>query len=356
MKKQYIIPIFVPHLGCPNNCTFCNQKIISGETKEITPDDVKKTVEFYLESFKEKNKYTEIAFFGGSFTGIEIEKQEALLKAAFEFIKAKKVNSIRVSTRPDYIDKEKLKLLKKYGVKTIELGVQSTNDYILRRCKRNHTFADVKKASKLIRWYGFTLGHQMMVGLPESTVLDELRTAKDLAKLRPKIMRIYPVLVLRGTELEKEMLEGTYTPLSVEQAVERSKELCYFFAKKKINVIRVGLQSTDTISDISKNENSKVVAGPYHETFRQLVESSMNYDTIVKKIKSYNVKVRQVEIITSPDNVNNVVGYKRENIEKLREFYDVDAKVKQDKKMKNGKIQINVVKVYKDFLDDDERV
>lgn len=356
MKKQYIIPIFVPHLGCPNNCTFCNQKIISGETKEITPDDVKKTVEFYLESFKEKNKYTEIAFFGGSFTGIEIEKQEALLKAAFEFVKAKKVNSIRVSTRPDYIDKEKLKLLKKYGVKTIELGVQSTNDYILRRCKRNHTFADVKKASKLIRWYGFTLGHQMMVGLPESTVLDELRTAKDLAKLKPKIMRIYPVLVLRGTELEKEMLEGTYIPLSVEQAVERSKELCYFFAKKKINVIRVGLQSTDTISDISKNENSEVVAGPYHETFRQLVESSMNYDTIVKKIKSYNVKVRQVEIITSPDNVNNVVGYKRENIEKLREFYDVDAKVKQDKKMKNGKIQINVVKVYKDFLDDDERV
>ena len=356
MKKQYIIPIFVPHLGCPNNCTFCNQKIISGETKEITPDDVKKTVEFYLESFKEKNKYTEIAFFGGSFTGIEIEKQEALLKAAFEFVKAKKVNSIRVSTRPDYIDKEKLKLLKKYGVKTIELGVQSTNDYILRRCKRTHTFADVKKASKLIRWYGFTLGHQMMVGLPESTVLDELRTAKDLAKLKPKIMRIYPVLVLRGTELEKEMLEGTYTPLSVEQAVERSKELCYFFAKKKINVIRVGLQSTDTISDISKNENSEVVAGPYHETFRQLVESSMNYDTIVKKIKSYNVKVRQVEIITSPDNVNNVVGYKRENIEKLREFYDVDAKVKQDKKMKNGKIQINVVKVYKDFLDDDERV
>ena len=356
MKKQYIIPIFVPHLGCPNNCTFCNQKIISGETKEITPDDVKKTVEFYLESFKEKNIYTEIAFFGGSFTGIEIEKQEALLKAAFEFVKAKKVNSIRVSTRPDYIDKEKLKLLKKYGVKTIELGVQSTNDYILRRCKRNHTFADVKKASKLIRWYGFTLGHQMMVGLPESTVLDELRTAKDLAKLKPKIMRIYPVLVLRGTELEKEMLEGTYTPLSVEQAVERSKELCYFFAKKKINVIRVGLQSTDTISDISKNENSEVVAGPYHETFRQLVESSMNYDTIVKKIKSYNVKVRQVEIITSPDNVNNVVGYKRENIEKLREFYDVDAKVKQDKKMKNGKIQINVVKVYKDFLDDDERV
>lgn len=356
MKKRYIIPIFVPHLGCPNNCTFCNQKTISGQTKEVTPEDVKETVEYYLSSFKEKNIYTEIAFFGGSFTGIEIEKQEALLKAAYEFIKLKKVNSVRVSTRPDYIDKDRLKLLKKYGVKTIELGVQSTNDYILRKCKRNHTFDDVKKASKLIRWYGFTLGHQMMVGLPDSTLLDELRTAKDLAKLKPKIMRIYPVLVLKGTELEKEYLDGTYFPLSVEQAVERCKELCYFFAKKKINVIRVGLQSTDTISDLSKNEDSEVVAGPYHETFRQLVEASMNYDMIVRKIRSFNTKVKEVEIVTSPDNVNNVVGYKRENILKLKDYYDVDAKVKQDEKMKKGKIDIRVTKVYTNFLDENENV
>ena len=134
------------------------------------------------------------------------------------------------------------------------------------------------------------------------------------------------------------------------------KELCYFFAKKKINVIRIGLQSTDTISDISKNENSEVVAGPYHENFRQLVQSAINYDKIVKKIKSFNVKVREVEILTSPDNVNNVVGYKRENIKKLKDFYDVEAKVKQDNKIKNGKIIINVKKVYKDFLDDNESV
>ena len=356
MKKRYIIPIFVPHLGCPNNCTFCNQKTISGQTKEVTPKDVKETVEYYLNSFKEKNVYTEIAFFGGSFTGIEIEKQEDLLQAAYEFIKLKRVNSIRVSTRPDYIDKPRLKLLKKYGVKTIELGVQSTNDYILKRAKRNHTFEDVKKASKLIRWYGFTLGHQMMVGLPDSTLIDELRTAKDLAKLKPKIMRIYPVLVLKGTELEKDYLDGTYFPLSVEQAVERCKELCYFFEKKKINVIRVGLQSTDTISDLSKNENSEVVAGPYHETFRQLVESAMNYDKIVNKIRSFNTKVKEGEIVTSPDNVNNVVGYKRENILKLKDYYDVDAKVKQDEKMKKGKIDIRVTKVYTNFLDENENV
>lgn len=356
MKKRYIIPIFVPHLGCPNDCTFCNQKTISGQTREVTPDDVTKTVDYYLNSFKKNDRYTEIAFFGGSFTGIEMEKQEALLKTAYDFVKSKKVNSIRVSTRPDYIDKERLKLLKKYKVKTIELGVQSTNDYVLKKCKRNHTFNDVRKASKLIRWNGFTLGHQMMVGLPESTLLDELQTAKDLARLKPKMMRIYPVLVLKGTELEKDYENGMYFPLSVEQAVERCKELCYFFAKKRINVIRVGLQSTDTISDLSKNNNSEVVAGPYHETFRQLVEASINYDTIVKKIKSYNTKVKEVEIITSPENVNNVVGYKRENVLKLKDYYDVDVKIKQSRKMKNGKIDIKITKVYTNFLDENENV
>ncbi len=356
MKKQYIIPIFVPHLGCPNDCTFCNQKTISGQIKEVTPKDVREIVEYYLKSFKNKDRYIEIAFFGGSFTGIEKGKQEALLKAAYEFIKQKKVNSIRISTRPDYIDNDKLKLLKKYKVKIIELGVQSTNDYILKKCKRNHTFEDVKKASKLIRRKGFILGHQMMVGLPESNALDEIRTAKDLAKLRPKIMRIYPVLVLRGTELEKDYLNGTYIPLSLEQAVERCKELCYFFKKKKINVIRVGLQSTDTISDFQKNEKSEVIAGPYHETFRQLVETSISYDNIVNKIKKYDVKVKEVEILTSSENVNNVIGYKRANILKLKEYYDVDAKVKEDPLIKNGDIKINITKVYTDFLDEDDNV
>lgn len=258
-KQHYIIPIFVPHLGCPNDCTFCNQKSISGQTKRVTKKEVKETIEEFLESFKEENSYKEVAFFGGSFTGIEKEKQEELLEVAYEYIKNKKIDSIRVSTRPDYIDKERLKLLKKYGVKTIELGVQSTNDYILKKCKRGHTFEDVKRASKLIRRYGFELGHQMMIGLPESTKLDELNTARDLAKLRPKIVRLYPVLVIKNTELEDEYNNGEYEPLNVDQAVERCKELYYFFTKKKISVIRMGLQSTDLICN-PQNEKSEVVA------------------------------------------------------------------------------------------------
>ena len=356
MKQNYIIPIFVPHLGCNNQCTFCNQRTISGQMKDITPEDVKKTIEYYLKNFKDKEKEVEIAFFGGSFTGIDTKKQIELLEIANKYIRANKVKSIRVSTRPDYIDKEKLKLLKKYKVRTIELGVQSANDYILKKCKRGHTFEDVKSASKLIRRHGFVLGHQMMVGLPESTMLDEINTAKALAKLKPKIMRIYPVLVLKGTELEKEYNDGSYEPLSLSQAVERCKELCYFFGKKHIKVIRIGLQNTDTISDSKKNKSSEVVSGPYSENFRQLVESSMCYDMIVNKIKSYNVKVKEVEIITNPKNVDNVVGYKKENVQKLKEYYNVDVKIKQDFSIKNEDIKINILKKYTDFLDENENV
>ena len=258
-KEQYIIPIFVPHLGCPNDCTFCNQKSISGQTKKVTKKEVKKTIDEYIKGFKNKDYYIEVAFFGGSFTGIEKDKQEELLSVAYEYVKNKKIDSIRVSTRPDYIDKDKLKLLKKYGVKTIELGVQSTNDYILKKCKRGHTFEDVKRASKLIRRFRFELGHQMMIGLPESTKLDELNTARDLVKLKPKIVRLYPVLVIKKTELEKEYEAGEYEPLTVQQAVERCKELYYFFTRKKVTVIRMGLQNTDLISN-PKNEKSEVVA------------------------------------------------------------------------------------------------
>ena len=353
MKKQYIIPIFVPHLGCPNDCTFCNQKSISGQQKKVTENDVRETIEYYLNSFKEKDAYKEVAFFGGSFTGIDVEEQEMYLKTAYDYIKEKKIDGIRISTRPDYIDKHTLKRLKKYKVKTIELGVQSTNDYVLELCKRGHTFEDVKKASKLIRRYGFDLGHQMMVGLPESTEKDEITTAKDLIKLKPKMVRIYPVLVIKGTELEKQYLAGEYEPLEVRQAVERCKELCYLFGKKKIKVIRIGLQNTDTIC-YPENQESEVVAGPYHETFRQLVESSIYYDTIVNKIKKYDVKVKEVEVITHPQNVSNIVGYKRENVEKLKNMYDIDLSIVQDIKFSPDKIEVIISKKYRDFKDDNE--
>ena len=345
MKKEYIIPIFVPNLGCPNDCTFCNQKKISGKVTNVSAKDVKDTIEYYLKNFKDDSKYVEVAFFGGSFTGIDIDVQKELLEAANEYIKDKKVESIRISTRPDYINKDILKMLKKYNVRTIELGVQSSNDYILNKSKRNHTFEDVKKASKLIRRYHFILGHQMMIGMQDSTELDEINTARDLIKLKPKMVRIYPVLVIKGTELEKEYENGEYIPLSIEQAVQRAKEVTYMFRKKRIDVIRIGLQNTEEITD-PKQEKSEVVAGPYHPAFRQLVEAEMWYDSIAEKIRKINMKVKTVEIKINAEDVNNVVGHKKENIVKLKELYDVDVIIKQDEDLKPGKFEINVIDTF----------
>lgn len=345
MKKEYIIPIFVPHLGCPNNCTFCNQKRISGQTKQVTAKDVKETIDYYLKNFKDNHKYVEVAFFGGSFTAIEKEKQIELLEAAQEYIKNKKVNSIRISTRPDCIDKEILKRMKKYHVKTIELGVQSTNNYILTRCKRGHTGEDVKKASKLIRRFGFILGHQMMVGLPESTKQDEINTAKELIKLRPKIVRIYPVLVIKDTQLADEYEKGEYIPLTVGQAVERCKEIVDLFNRNRINVIRIGLQNTEEISD-PNTEKSSVIAGPYHPAFRQLVEDSMWYDAIVNKIKKINAKVKKVKIIANDINVNNIIGHGKENMLKLKEIYNVDIVIEKNDKIKSGKFKLEILESY----------
>ncbi len=350
MKKEYIIPIFVPHLGCPNSCTFCNQKTISGQSKQVNAKDVRDTIEYYLSNFKDNNKYVEVAFFGGSFTGIEEEVQEELLQAAFEYVKQKKVNSIRISTRPDYIDKKILKRLKKYKVKTIELGVQSTNNYILSRCQRGHTFEDVKKASKLIRRKRFILGHQMMVGLPESTKLDEINTTKALIKLKPKIVRIYPVLVIKGTKLEEEYKNNEYIPLTVNQAVERCKEIVAMFNKKNIRVIRLGLQNTNTIDEPGHNE-SEVVAGPYHPAFRQLVESSMWYDSVLEHIKQFNTKVKVVEIRANPMNINNIIGHKKENINKLNEIYDVEVNVTSDESIRPGDFKVNILKTYEECID-----
>ena len=353
MNKEYVIPVFVPHLGCPNDCIFCNQKSISGQKKNITKEEAKKTIDNFLKNIKDKDAKKEIAFFGGSFTGIDENVQEELLQIAYEYIEKGQVDSIRISTRPDYINKEILKRLKKYKVKTIELGVQSTNDYILGRANRGHTFKDVEKASKLIRWYGFNLGHQMMVGLPESTRIDEINTAKALIKLKPKMIRIYPVLVIKGTKLEKEYNEGIYEPLPLVQAVETCKELVRMFTDKKIEVIRVGLQNTDEICN-PENKESEVVAGPFHPAFGQLVESSMWYDAIVEKIKKLNVKVKEVEVTVNPIDVNNVIGHKKENVIKLKDTYEVDLIVKQDKNIKQGKSKIEITKKYNDFLEENE--
>ena len=184
-----------------------------------------------------------------------------------------------------------------------------------------------------------------MVGLPESTTIDEINTAKDLIKLKPKMVRIYPVLIIKNTQLEKDYKEGKYTPLTVVQAVEVCKEIVRLFHDKNIDIIRIGLQPTDEIAEPGTGK-SEVVAGPYHPAFRQLVESAMWYDAIVGKIKRLNVKVKEVEVTVNPIDANNVIGHKKENVLKLKNTYDVDLIIKQDTKMKQGKSKIEITKTY----------
>ena len=184
-----------------------------------------------------------------------------------------------------------------------------------------------------------------MVGLPESTTIDEINTAKDLIKLKPKMVRIYSVLIIKNTQLEKDYKAGKYTPLTVVQAVEVCKEIVRLFHDKNIDIIRIGLQPTDEIAEPGTGK-SEVVAGPYHPAFRQLVESAMWYDAIVGKIKRLNVKVKEVEVTVNPIDANNVIGHKKENVLKLKNTYDVDLIIKQDTKMKQGKSKIEITKTY----------
>ena len=344
MKEHYIIPIFVSQLTMKSNSILYRND--SSEQKiSITKDKVREIIENYLKNVENEETKVEIVFCGGSFTSIEEEKQEELLNIAYEYIENKKVDSIRILANADEINKEILKKLKRYKVKTIELETPSTNDYILKRIGEKYNLQDIKKASKMIKWNGFRLGYHMMVGLPESTRIDEVNTAKELIKLKPKMVRIYTTLVIKNTQLEKEYEEGKYKPLSIVQAVEICKDLVRMFADKNIDILNVGISAED---EAELNKTSKIISGPCHPAFRQLVESAMWYDAIVEKIKKLNVKVKEVEVTVNPKDSDNVIGHKKENVQKLKELYDVDLVLNQNEKIKQGKSKIDITKTYED--------
>ncbi|HOM02610.1 MAG TPA: radical SAM protein [Acetivibrio sp.] len=317
--KHIVIPIFIPHKGCPFDCIYCNQKYISGQKDDMTEDKMISIIESHIGSAGE-NAYIEIGFYGGSFTGIEREEQYRYLETANKYIKQGKVKSIRLSTRPDYITGEILDYLEKYNVKTIELGVQSLDNEVLQKTCRGHSVEDVYNASALIKQRGFTLGIQTMIGLPGDNREKALRTAERVVGIKPDILRIYPTLVIKGTYLEKMYIRGEYIPLELDEAVELCAELLYIYEKNNINVIRIGLQPTESI-----NEGGDVIAGPFHPAFRQLVESRMALYAIEKMIMEKNLSKKDTLVIcTSKKEISNVIGQGRKNVEYLRKKYGYD--------------------------------
>ena len=244
MNKCNIIPIFVPHLGCPHDCIFCNQRKITNFIDALDEIDMRKNIEKYISYFKNKNIPIEIAFYGGSFTGLDINLMISYLSIAKDYINKGLVNSIRLSTRPDYINKEILEVLVKYNVKTIELGIQSMTQSTLDLNNRGHNVDCVYEASSLIKEYGINLGLQMMVGLYGDTFETVLNTAFKLSKINPDFVRVYPTLTIKDTELERLYYMKKYIPMSLEDSIYLCKYVYILFEYYNIPVIRLGLQSS----------------------------------------------------------------------------------------------------------------
>lgn len=321
--KKYNVSIFVPHLGCPNNCSFCNQKSISG--KSVPPDekDVIAACEIAKKTAPSNNG--EIAFFGGSFTAIERGYMLKLLKSAYPYVRDGFFKGIRISTRPDCIDGEVCRVLKKYGVTSVELGCQSMDDEVLRKNLRGHTARDVENAMGILKSFGFETGLQMMTGLYSSSFEKDVETAEKIILLKPDTVRIYPTVVLENTLLEEKYKSGRYRVMSLEDTTELVAKLLLMFDEAGIKVIRTGLHSGGNVEE-------GYVAGAYHPAFKELCESRIYFERIVKQLE--NIPAGEVVISVPTGAVSQAVGQKKQNKKIIEEkgyvvHFEEDAALKK---------------------------
>ncbi len=335
MKKHANIPIFIPHLGCPNTCVFCNQRTISG-VSEFRPEGVRDEIERALATVEDGTE-CEIAFFGGSFTGIDRTLMVSLLEIAYSYIKKGLVKSVRCSTRPDYISDEILDILEEHGVKTVELGLQSVSDNVLLKTKRGHSYEDEKRAVALIKKRGIDLVGQMMIGLPQSTLEDELRTADFIISSGAVAARIYPTVVFRDTELCEMSMRGEYTPITNEEAVIRSAEVYERFFDAGVKVIRIGLHASENLSD-----RAKFYAGASHSALGELVLGEFYYKKIKKAIIAADIpRGAKINIKIPRGATSRAVGQKKRN--KLRLIGDFSlgsVKFTEDASLCEGNVSI----------------
>lgn len=330
--KHANIAIFVPHAGCPQQCSFCDQRHISGRQSPPTPLEARNIVEQAAKSLSESAKPAQIAFFGGSFTAMDKAYMASLLESVQEYLDGVNFSGIRISTRPDSIDKGVLNILKKYGVADIELGAQSMSDTVLQANFRGHTEADTINAACQIKEMGFGLGLQMMTGLYRDNTHSTLHTAHRITELTPDYVRIYPTVVLRHTMLEKLFKSGEYKPQTLEEAVAECAELLEFFTGKNIPVIRLGLHDSP---DLAGN----IVAGPYHPAFRELCENRVMMRKTRCEIKEKQIPPGKISIMVSPAGVSKMIGQNRSNISELKRA-GYDAKVVPDAGI--GYLQVKV--------------
>lgn len=311
--RRNIVPFFVPHRGCPNDCVFCNQRRISGSLTPVTANDVNEALNVHFQKSATKTP-VELAFYGGSFTAIPYTEQEELLGAALPFLRDGRISAIRVSTRPDSIEPEILDMLRGYGVRTIELGAQSMLDEVLVRTQRGHTAQDVRKAAKLIKNRGFLLGLQMMTGLPGDCDAGALYTAREICALAPDMVRIYPTVIVRDTKLCDDWLAGKYREHTVEDAVRVCAEIVPLFQSSAIPIIRLGLNPTDDLS------GGAAMGGAYHPALGELVYSRIMRSGIERLLAGVKPDAAAV-IGVHKSRISQAVGQKRCNIDYLIGHY-----------------------------------
>ncbi|MBP3705873.1 MAG: radical SAM protein [Clostridia bacterium] len=323
-KKHSNISIFVPHIGCPNMCSFCNQRHITGSYKAPRPSDVRSAVETALSTKNYNPKSTEIAFFGGSFTAINHNYMISLLESAKEYVDKKLVSGIRISTRPDAINKEILTILKKYGVTSIELGAQSLDSNVLKMNNRGHTVTDVENASALIKEFGFSLGIQMMTGLYCDSDELSIKTAEKIIKIKPQTVRIYPTIVLKDTDLSILYREKFYKPQTLQEAIDLASKLLLMFEEAGIDVIRLGLHSI---------EPDSYIAGPWHPAFSELCQSAIFLHNAKKMLKE---KGKYILYVNS-SSTSKMIGQNKSNITQLEKEGYI-CTVKNDDSLNNYQI------------------
>ena len=330
--KHNNVSVFVTHIGCPHMCAFCNQRTITGNTEIPHASDVERICSQALEQVSDPSE-SEIAFFGGSFTAVPRDYMLELLLSANKFIGAGKFKGIRISTRPDYIDEQVLDILKQYGVTSIELGAQSLCDEVLEANERGHTEQDVVNASKLIKEYGFELGLQMMVGLYKSDPQCEMYTAKRIIELAPKTVRIYPVVVLKGTKLAELYDLGQYEMMTFEQVIGLCAQMLKMFNSAGIDVIKLGLHSSELVEQ-------SIVAGYYHPALSEIVQSRIFLDGIKTNINGKT----SLDLVINSRCISIVTGQKKSNINALKEL-GVTCSISTDDSLSRQEIIINGEKV-----------
>ncbi len=335
MKKHANVPIFIPHLGCPNDCVFCNQRSISGHMS-FDENKVRDEIDQALDSIERigEIEHIEIAFFGGSFTGIDRSLMIYLLETADEYIKAGRAHSIRLSTRPDYIDEEILNILEKYGVGTIELGLQSMCDEVLMKSRRGHDSDTAEKACKMIKKRGFSLIGQMMIGLPASDIKKELETAEKICSLGADGARIYPTVIFYNTELCEMARRGEYTPLSNEEAVVRAKEVIKLLDKNGVPCIRVGLCASENLSS-----EDEVYGGANHSAIGELAMGEVFYDKMCSLLDGLSDEGEKNIVFFVPKGATSkAVGQKKRNINRIKDKYFVKKHIKNIKILEKNEL------------------